>query len=541
MSDRNTHSYSDSTEKIHQLLKTPGYPGDEDYLSIYTIDFWIGFATYLADNLEHISSASIVFAKDNLILAIVNFWNKCQFPQAKILLNWDSDTKKAFGEFRADVKDLFDAAYSALYLDFLNLCADYCLEALHGQSWSKVEIGLFTLNTIADSLNGTTEEDQILARIFNTSLFSDLSQRKDCMPARLHRTAVDFVGSLSSFVERNTKYLANALNFLFTSLTNQTLVHVSSKSIFALCSSSRKQLSQELNTLLYHYSQFRLSTGADILTKEKVLSAIAVVVQGLSPEEAKIEPLDKMLSLVESDIESALRMNKEEDGEPAELAFQCLAGISKALQDPDDRPLIIDSGEEAIKNIWTDSIGVTVHRRVFGCLELGLNRFGMIGDIVESVFATLRSGLTEVTPGPFVLDPRFTVDLLEQTRLDTPRLEYALATASMLLNTHSGAGSRDIEKEAGRILQHVCNLILFLVQKADDPEVAQSCIDVLISLIPRYAHVMLNFQPLQNLEMILGFTIQCLHGSDILPKRSATNFWVRLNRRNRTQIAVSLR
>ena len=473
-------------------------------------------------------SASIKFAKDNLTLAIISFWKKCQTPQTNIFQNWNSDTKKAFGEFRADIRDLFDVSYSALYQDFLNLCADYILEALHEQNWSKVEVGLFTLSTVADSLNGTIEEDQILARIFNTSLFSDLSEKSDRMPARLHRTAVDFVGSLSSFVERNTQYLANALNFLFTSLTNESLVHVSSKSIFALCSSSRKQLSQELDTLLYHYSQFRSSHGADNLTIEKVLSAIAVVVQGISPEEAKIGPLNRMLNLVENDIESALRTDKGAHGDSVELAFQCLAGISKALQDPDDGPLIVDSDEEAIENIWTEDIGATIHRRVINCLEVGLNRFGMLGDIVESIFATLRSGLTEVTPGPFVLDPRVTVDLLEQTRLDTPRLEYALATASMLLNTHSGASSRDIEKEAKRILQHICNFILFLVQRADDPEVAQSCIDVLISLLPRYAHVLLTFQPFQNVEMILGFTIQCLHGSDILPKRSAANFWVRL-------------
>ena len=474
------------------------------------------------------SSASIKFAKDHLTLAIVNYWKKCQIPQADIFLNWDSDIRKAFGDFRADIKDLFDASYSALYLDFLNLCAEFILEALHEPNWSKVEVGLFTLGTIADSLNETIEEDQILGRVFGTSLLSELSQKSYQMHVRLHRTAVDTVGSLSSFIERNTQYLANSLNFLFTSLSNESLVHISSKSIYALCSSSRKQLSQEVDTLLFHYSQFRLSRGADYLTKEKVLSAIAVVIQGLTPEEAKIGPLDRMLSLVESDIESTFHTEKEAHSEPAELAFQCLAGISKALQDPDDRPLIVDSDQETIKNIWTDDIGATVHRRVFNCLSVGLDKFGMLGDIVESVFATLRSGLTEVTPGPFVLDPRFTVDLLEQTRLDTPRLEYALATASMLLNTHSGASSRGIEEEARRILQHVCSLILFLVQRADDPEVAQSCIDVLASLLPRYAHVLLNFQPFHNLEKMLGFAIQCLHGSDILPKRSAANFWVRL-------------
>ena len=459
--------------------------------------------------------------------AITSFWKKCQIPQADILAQWDADTRKAFGEFRADVKDLFDTSYLALYLDFIKLSASYILEALNEQHWMKVEVGLFTLGTIADSLNGTVEEDLILAQIFSTSLFSEMSQNGDRVPARLHRTAVDAIGSLSSFFERNTQYLADALNFLFTSLTNESLVHVASKSIFALCSSSRKQLAQEVDTLLYHYSRFRSSPGADNLTKEKVMSAIAAVVQGLSPEEAKIGPLDRMLSLIENDIRLSLRLDKEAQIKYAEPAFQCLTGMSKALQVPDDEPLVIDADQEAFKkSTWTDGAGTEIHKRIISCLGIGMNMFGMHGDIVESVFSTLRSGFTETLPGPFVLDPRLCVDLLEQTNLNTPRLEYALATTSMLLNTHSGANSRGVEQEARRILRHVCNLIQNLDQPADDPEVAQSCIDILTSLLARYAHLLIAFQPLLDIERVFGFVVQCLGGSDILPKRSAASFWV---------------
>ena len=516
-----------NADRVHQLLNSPGHPGDEDDLSIYVIEFWITFATYATDNNDRIPPESDQFTRNHLKTAIISFWKKCEIPKADVLSQWDADTKKAFGEFRADVKDLFDTAYSALYLDFLKMSADFILEALNGQHWMKVEIGLFTLSTIADSLTGTVEEDLILAPVFNTSLFGEMRRNSQNVPARLHRTAVDAIGSLSSFFERNTQYLADALNFLFTSLTNETLMHIASRSIFALCSSSRKQLGQEVDTLLYHYTQFCSSPGADSLTKEKVMSAIAAVIQGLSSEEAKIGPLNKMLSLVENDIHVSLHMDKEAQIQYAEPGFQCLAGMSKALQAPDDELVEVDADLGATSNgIWMQGAGTEIQGRIMGCLEIGMSVFGDHGDIVESVFSTLRSGFTETSPGPFVLEPGYSVSLFERTSLDTPRLEYVLSTVSMLLNTHAGIRTRDIEREARRILQHVCNVIKVLIQPANDPEVAQSCVDVLTSLLSRYAYVLITFQPVYDVERMFGFAIQCLRGSDILPKRSASSFWV---------------
>ena len=513
---------------VHRMLDCPGYPGDEDDIISSATGFWNTFAAYVTDLGDRMTHESLTFTHNHLTTAITSFWKKLRMPPGEIIGNWNSETRIAFGELRTEVKDFLDATYAVLHINLLDQIAEHILSALNRKDWTDVEVGLFTLDAIADSMNDSQEEDRILVRIFSTPLFDDISQKFFSFPTRLQRTAVDAIGSLSPFFERNTQCLPGALNYLFSSLNSVPLVHVASKSIYTLCSLCRKHLSQELDILFQQYSLFLSSSAADSLTKEKVLSAIAAVIQGLSSDDSKIAPLHKILGLVEADLKAASNVTADGRQDLATSAYQCLAGISKASQSQDDGPIVVDADRtDASVNIWTFGAGRSIQERTLHYLEIGLITFGSFGDVVEAVFATVRHGLTETAPGPFVFPTQGAIYLLEKTSLSTPRLDYVLATTSTLLNTHIRASSPELTLGAARILQHICNLINQLCQPSNDPEVAQGCVDVLTAVLSsQHAHIFLNLQPPSLVEEMLNFTLACLQGSDILPKRSAATFWV---------------
>lgn len=71
-----------------------------------------------------------------------------------------------------------------------------------------------------------------------------------------------------------------------------------------------------------------------------------------------------------------------------------------------------------------------------------------------------------------------------------------------------------------------CKIADAYLDPHQDPEIAQNCVDFLSRLVPRYVNVMVQFEPSELLQGLLIFTLKCLAGGDILPKRSAAGFWV---------------
>jgi len=109
--------------------------------------------------------------------------------------------------------------------------------------------------------------------------------------------------------------------------------------------------------------------------------------------------------------------------------------------------------------------------------------------------------------------------------VDTPRLDFVLTTACVLLTAHLSDTSPRIDVEAHILLLHVLRIIRALGSPTRDPEIAPSCVDVISRLIPRYVSVLLSVEGQDDLWTIFGFTLDCLKGDDMLPKRSAASFW----------------
>lgn len=67
------------------------------------------------------------------------------------------------------------------------------------------------------------------------------------------------------------------------------------------------------------------------------------------------------------------------------------------------------------------------------------------------------------------------------------------------------------------------SLIGVVVNRAIDPDVNASGINLAAKMIPRYLHSMIR---VPNIEKLFETTLVCLEAPDLMPKRAAADFWV---------------
>lgn len=522
------------------ILKSPSYPGEDDELSGISIEFWNTYIEYVNDVMFSNDPEdpdpswlpqvrSVMSEVDELI------WKKLHTPPGEITKGWAESEKEAFRSFRTDAGDLLVSVYLFLNRDMLQHFVRLALQALQEKEWRSLEAAMFCLNAISDNVLEDQTSDDLLAPLFSSSLFRDIANFSERIPTQARRTAIDILGHYGTYIERHAEALPDAVRFLFASLETAAFANVAAKSIASLCSTCRHALTGELDGFIAQYKNFLGSPTSDPYTKEKVISAVAAIVQALTPETAKIAPLTALLTSVESDVTYA-KVNITNEPEMAQLigvsGLQCLASIGRSLQVPDDVPInLYDDDEETNsgkENLWLTGEGKTVQQRIVDCFSV-LEVLGNDGEAVEAACQVLRSGFTETAPGPFVLPPSVTVGFLQQCTITTPQIETVLSTASMLISQHARSGSPRIDPEVRAIYDQVLAFIQTLSHPSQDPGVAQSSIDVLTRLFPAYISTLLSSPP-DQIQLIITFTLQAIEAQDPLPKRSALDFWTKLIR-----------
>ncbi|KAK4548445.1 hypothetical protein LTR36_009355 [Oleoguttula mirabilis] len=528
--------------KLHfDMLKAPGYPGDEDELSIQSIEFWNTYIEYVNDltfskDSDDPNPSWFGYARSVLNQTVELLWAKMRTPTNVIGKEWTDAESEAFREFRLDATDLMLSIYVFLGKDMLRQLVELALHSLEAKQWRAVEAALFCLNALADNVLEDEPSEPILATLFGSSLFRDVANFSLNIPSQARRTAIDILGSYGQYIERHAEYLPDTVRFLFASLETGQLANTAAKSIVALCSTCRVSLTSELDGFLQQYQRFLGGPTSDPYTKEKVLGAIAAIVQALRPESAKIRPLLALLENVEKDVQMAKDSAAGGDAEMAELmgvtALTCLASIGKGMQVPEDIPIDIydeDEQQPGKPNFWDGQEGQAVQQRIMGCFSV-LQVLGNNGDAIEAACMVLKSGFAEVEPGPFVLPPSITVSFLQQCSIGTPQLESVLSAACTLITQHSRSDSKRIDAEVDAICQQVASFVHQLRGPSADPGVAQGCTDVLCRLMPHYAHILFGDAAAlsSQLQPLLDFTLQAIDGQDPFPKRSAQDLWTKL-------------
>lgn len=521
------------------ILKTPGYPGDDDDISTVTTEFWNTYIEYVTDELfsqddppDWAPNAKSVTSEIATLL-----WKKMWTPPGEVTKRWGDTEKEAFRSFRTDATDLVVSMYLFLTGDMLRQFIQYALEALQQQEWRALEAAMLCLNALADNVLEDHTSDELLAPLFNSNLFQTMGDFSLTIPAQTRRTAIDMLGNYGPYIERHPEALPNAVRFLFASLETAAFANISAKSIALLCSTCRHNLTGELDGFLSQYQRFLGGPTSDPYTKEKVIGGVAAIIQALTPESAKVAPLMALLANVERDV--AFTKETIAAGGDIELAhltgvtaLQCLASVGKNLQVPDDVPINLyddgDDGDAEKAQFWSSEEGRAVQNRITGCFTI-LEVLGNDGEAIDAACQVLKSGYTETAPGPFVLPPSITVSFLQQCLVSTPHVESVLSTAAMLVQQHSQTLSDLIKPEVQAIYQHVASFAQTLGKPSEDPAIAHNCIEIFGRLFPRYAGILLDSTS-EQISLVLNFTLQAIEGPDIYPKRSSTDFWNKMIR-----------
>lgn len=443
--------------------------------------------------------------------------------------------------YRQDASDLMLSIYVLLRNQMLQQIIRLTLSSLQESQWRGVEAGLFCLNNVAENVMEDQESEDSMGPVFQSSLFREIADFSQPIPAQARRTAVDMLGSYGLYIEKHPEFLPDTVSFLFAALEKGGLANVAAKSIASLCSACRANLTGHLSGFLEQYRRFLDSPTCETYTKEKVIGAIAAIIQALQPESAKAEPLLALLEYVHKDIASAKQHAANSDPEMTELvgvsALECLASIGKGLQVPDDVPVVLDAETPmGTGNFWATEPGQAVQQSIMNCFSV-LQVVGGYGEAVEAVCKVLRYGFTETEPGPFVLPASVTVSFVRECSVSTPQLDSVLATVCTLITQHSRDDSARIDDEVAAICDAVIAFMQAVGHPSQDPGVAMACIDVLNRMMPRYCQVLFG----RLNPAIIDFTLEGINGNNTFTKRSACDFWCKMIKPQTSTISNEVR
>ncbi|KAI0458355.1 armadillo-type protein [Xylaria acuta] len=533
------------------ILTAEGYPGVEDKIFVPALDFWATFV----DGLETVYSGSTNNIRWNkppfsqVLDVISHSLQKIQFPPLNVYDSWDSTDKSWFGNARKEFADFLQTVYPLSGSHLISLFVNLILRFLRKSAWADLEAACFCLGSISDCVSEGNSYDDLLTRVFGSSLFDLLREGQGVIPVRARQTCLYLIERYSEYFVRHAEYLPAALNLLFSAVGDRHLALPSSKSILTLCSSCRGLLTSEIDAFLEQYSALRNNTELDSLAEERIIGAIAAILQSLPSEEDKVNKVQSLLTMVGIDVTACLQFKLAQDSAlvdpndpmilrafdisqrpisqvPAhEVALQlairslrCLCSIAKGLQAPVD----LDSDDESaptgisrdLERIHVDIIGILVQLK---------NLFSNNAEVVDAICTILRAGFSETDPGPFVFSPQMVTELIVsnwQSRIATV-VNTASAFASSL---NAGRFKQHVVPTLGTLLPWVFNLLHQLPDPEADPELSQYGIEFAQRVLSRRPEVLMS-QASNVLEFIFAFAMKLINGNEPLPKAAAAEFW----------------
>lgn len=451
--------------ELMQLLACQGYPGLDDDICTPALEFWQSYTEFLIDSLYGAGDDLEPWmdgAKQYAVQAIEHCWVKVRLPPENILAQWTSDAKVDFKAFRADVEDLLQSSYTLLGTSIFDRLASLALEALHNRAWLHLEATLFCLNALAETISDEDVVDGTLSSLFGSALFANMMDSTLAIPPKAQQTAVTTIVSFTAFFERHTEYLPSMLTFLFSSLQTPALAGVSAKAIYSTCDTCRKHLVSDVGAFLHQHECLFQWQGVESATKEKVIGAIAAIIQAIPSDQHRVENFDKLLDFVERDVkacQSSARVGLVDQAQEIGLcALRCLINMGKSMQEPDGVAIDLET-EPSTQGAYGSQMWASSQERVVRCLYTVSTSLNRDGEVVEASCQVLRTGYKEVSPGPFVFPPQITEDFVANSNLQTPRLEYILDTAGAMLTRHTRAKAIKVDPAAITFLAHIFHLI----------------------------------------------------------------------------------
>lgn len=531
---------------LHAFFKAPGYAVVDDSASPLVLEWW----TEVADDLQALffdsdEQTGIGLAKQHLAQAALECFEKLKYPSMEEFQDWNGEERSEFAGFRRDACDFLLAVYPMLGVELIQVFQQRAVSSLVTQDWTTFEAAIFCIAQLSEAVDENRHADACLNAIFFSDEFARLCMGSGIfIPDITRQTLVDMLGKYQSYFERTHDLLPRVLTFLFASLDVGPCAPAASKSISYLCKSCRNALTFELPAFVNQFEQFQFKPTATAVTMERVLEGIAAIIQTLPSDEEKAQFLEKILRFFRQQADVAREELARGLLEPAashgQLVLRCLASIGKGLRA--DTEIALDSAEVKdphASTFWNTNN--TAQTLIMQCMQLLMTNFPLDITMIEAACDILKAGYTE-DAGPYVFPPMLTVDFVKSLPLGSTGADVVMGTASAFLASHSSHPQR-IRDEAVALIIHVYDTFCWMHERPEsyDPEVANSGIDFLTRLLPKYYPFLFaltstpeevgqgnpsHSQRPPVLQAILNFTLFALRGQEPLPLRSACQFWI---------------
>ncbi|KAK1537189.1 uncharacterized protein CCOS01_02509 [Colletotrichum costaricense] len=504
---------------LRGLLSAQGYPVSEDKIFVPALEFWSTYVETLTDCIyseEEGSKEWVSTATSHVLEAISTVWQRIAYPPASVLADWDSVDRAGFGDARKDVADLLQSTFTVTGPPLISTFANLTLQSLSPNSSSDLEAATFCLGSLADCVTGDARCDESLRAVFSSPLFDLLQTSGSSMPGRTRQTCISLIERYSDYFERETQSLPAALNLLFSVLADPLLAGPAAKSILQLCSSSRSILASEASAFLSQYEGIAAQSQLDCLAVERIMGAIAAVIQAVPDESTKFDHINFLLSFVQKDARLSMhllslpRLQSDASGsgtdihrcptlgDPSELplhmalkALRCLIGIGKGLQAPGDVPFDLDSEKDIPATDSSSRLG-HLQSGIMSMIVQLQRAFPQSDEISESICTIFRSGFSESDAGPFVFPPGL---------------------------------SGDVDEVRTKLLRWVITLLQQQPEPDNDVELAQNGIEFTNRLISREPASLFRPDCLPLTEFFFIYALRILDGREPLPKAAAADFW----------------
>jgi hypothetical protein len=513
------------------------FTGSEDAVWLPLIEYHLGFAESVVQSIQEADESTVLEATAAKTIIRTFLDQLCEGARFNpetmngwISLDWD-----AFNSLRRDAAEFLQAVYPILGDDMLHNFINLAHKSMPRNDYEALEISIFGLTSLNDAISDNPDQDMHLASLVQSGILEQLLLIQYARKDRLLLTAVVFAEQFVALFERRPEILPQILQFLFGTLSIPKLGKSAGRAIFKVCSTCRKSLKSNAREIVGQYTESISKNAAlDVYVKEKVLSAVASVVEALGPSQDQIQGLRLLIETLEPDIDrlrvadSGQTHVSGQDFELKEVTLSVLTSltaIGKGMQSVDE---VIDlEADFHTSPVWDSLEGIDLRRSIFHTIREVSEMFPKDVEIFQAACHTLRTGLRETTTGPFVFDKITIVTyLIEKGRVNL-QPEIAIHTMSYVLVAQDL--SENDSKQAGVMVLSFLNERVSAIEQdpGREPEIAQACVDCLIRFLKRYDSLL--FEELTEITIrILNFSIKCIDASEPFTKRAACSFWTTL-------------
>ncbi|EHY56660.1 member of the karyopherin-beta [Exophiala dermatitidis] len=449
--------------------------------------------------------------------------------------DWDTDERLKFQDFRYDVLDFLQSAFTILGFGLIEEIVNQILSQGPSIDWSTFEAATFSLTAFSDTMSSDPEVyDGIITTVLSSLPWTTLLQSGPVVPDRARQTGIRFITENEGYLQRHPNSLVVVLNFLFSSLHLQTSASAASRAIYSLCDSHRAILREGLPQFMESLATIG---GLGEAERHRIYAAVAAIIHALPNEELKIEPLSRLIASVGRTLGA---LEEEGELERDELVRRCidvmqtLAWIGKGLRSPHDVPVDLEapSQDQGRKDFWTQGHGAQVQRSALNLYEATLKKMQVYVDnvFIEACCDFIKSGFTEEHPSPFKWPDLTALSLVcDLVHLENPAIDTILTCATSLLSSISPESlSTAVEKLVYLVcsgLQHVLSAYQQSRQLPDN-NFASSSLDFLARLVSKWGTVWFTLQDSEGTAAVafeIGLVLMA--EADTLPRRSAALFF----------------